>query len=139
MNKTYIVLLVVALALILAWLINMDLLFSKPAPVTNNQLQADLNECIAISEKSVAHMDAKVAFQQLEIIGRKARVMRLCMKDHAYTQNPDWTLFGESSAKALSQNGNISFDEAFETLRRTHMVQLNTPNNNTPLFWSPTP
>jgi hypothetical protein len=79
MNKTYIVLLVVALALILAWLINMDLLFSKPAPVTNNQLQADLNECIAISEKSVAHMDAKVAFQQLEIIGRKARVMRLCM------------------------------------------------------------
>lgn len=129
---------IILLGLLIAWVINMDLLFSKPEKQQTTQLQADLNECIAISEKSVAHLEAKVAFQQLEIIGRKARVMRLCMKDHAYIQNPDWTKFGESSAKTMSKNNPISFDEAFENLRRKHMVQFST-SNQTPPFWIPAP
>lgn len=136
MKTIYTVIVLIITGLLLAWLINMDFLLSQPTLAPKSQLNADLNACIAISEKSVSHMQAKVAFQQLEIVGRKARVMRMCMKDHGYTQNPDWTIFGQSSAKTISKDDNVSFNEAFETLRRDYMVQLNTPNN-TPPFWIP--
>ena len=123
-------------ALLIAWLINMGYIFSDDAPNAHidTQFQADLTECIAIAEKSVAQMKALVEFQQLEIIGRKARVMRNCMQDHQYIQNEKWTNFAHPIAQARAQAQQISVDEAFETLRREYMVMLKTPNQSPP-FW----
>jgi hypothetical protein len=130
----------IVVALLIAWLINMGYLFNEDSPNTpiNAQFQSNLTECITISEKSVAHMKALVAFQQLEIIGRKARVMRNCMQDHQYMQNQQWTNFANPIAEARGKAQQISFDEAFETLRREHMVMLKPPKN-TPAFWIATP
>lgn len=128
------------MALFVAWLINMGYLFSGESPNTpiDVQFQNNLSECITISEKSVAHMKALVAFQQLEIIGRKARVMRNCMQDHQYMQNQKWTDFANPIAEVRAQALKISFDEAFETLRREHMVMLKPPKD-TPAFWIANP
>jgi hypothetical protein len=135
-----IVVIFIVMALFVAWLINMGYLFSDESPNTpiDVQFQNNLSECITISEKSVAHMKALVAFQQLEIIGRKARVMRNCMQDHQYMQNQKWTDFANPIAEMRAQALKISFDEAFETLRREHMVMLKPPKD-TPAFWIVTP
>lgn len=99
-----------------------------------NLLEKDGVECVGIAEKSVAHMVAVVEFQQLEIIGRKARVMRNCMQDHGYQQNAAWTIFATPLAEKIAQETKVSFDEAFENLRRQHMVIFKAQHGQ-PLFW----
>lgn len=113
----------------------MDLLtFNKASSTQESLLEKDGMECVSIAEKSVANMVAVVEFQKLEIIGRKARVMRNCMQDHGYQQNPAWTTFATPIAEKTAQETNVSFDEAFETLRRQHMVIFKASNNQ-PLLW----
>lgn len=140
-NKYFLIVVIIVVTLMLAWLINMGFLFGDSANSSQKQvspaLYSAINECISISEKSVAHMQAKVPFQQLEIIGRKARVMRLCMQDHAYQQNPAWTTFANVKAKEIAQQENISEAEAFELLRREYMLMTHYENGS-PFFWIPT-
>lgn len=136
MKKIHLVIAVlITLILLVLWLINMDLLtFNKASSTQESLLEKDGMECVSIAEKSVANMVAVVEFQKLEIIGRKARVMRNCMQDHGYQQNPAWTTFATPIAEKTAQETNVSFDEAFETLRRQHMVIFKASNNQ-PLFW----
>jgi len=108
-------------ALLITWVINIGLLDEEPAP-KNTQLKLDLNSCIDI------------AFQQLEKVGRQARVMRLCMKDHAYQQNTEWTQIAKQLAKKNAEKKGISFNEAFENLRREHMILYDQPKG-LPAFW----
>lgn len=139
-SKYFLIVVIIVVTLMLAWLINMGFLFGDTSNSSQKQvspaLYSAINACISISEKSVAHMQAKVPFQQLEIIGRKARVMRLCMQDHDYQQSPAWTTFANVKAKEKAQQDNISEAEAFELLRRQYMV-MTRYESDIPLFWIP--
>ncbi len=134
------VLAVIVVGLLVAWLINMDVLFSYND--TDNQpmspAQTAINTCVETAEHSVAHLEVALEFQRLEKVGRQARVMRLCMDDHGYAQSAAWTTFAKQQVKTLVESQQISIDEAFENLRRQHMVMLSAPAN-TPDFWQTKP
>lgn len=129
-----------ALSLLIAWLINMDYLFpsaSQPPDAGKmSALQTTLNKCTNISEKAAAHLKETLEFQRLEKIGRQARVMRLCMTDHGYQQSNQWTTYAKPLAEIKAQAENISVDEAYENLRRMHMVLL-SPVSKAPAYWEP--
>ncbi len=113
----------------------MDFISLEKAPIAKNTaLMRDGNDCVAITEKSAAHLTAVVEFQKLEIIGRKARVMRSCMEDHGYLQNPAWTSYATPLAEEKARLQKISFNEAFENLRRQDMVLFQTESKK-PLYW----
>ena len=57
-------------------------------PKAKTALQKAGDECASIAENAVANMNAVVAFQMLEKEGRKINVMRRCMADHGYKENP---------------------------------------------------
>jgi len=123
------------LGLVFAWLINMDFIqLGEDTFEQNSALMRDGNACVAIAEKSVSHMVAVVAFQQLEITGRKARVMRNCMDDHGYIQNPAWVTYATPFAQELEKSQQISFNEAFENLTRQDMVLFQN-KSTIPLYW----
>jgi len=123
------------LGLIIAWLINMDFIqLGEHTFEQNTALMRDGNACVAIAEKSVSHMVAVVAFQQLEIIGRKARVMRNCMDDHGYIQNPAWVSYATPIAQKIVKSQQISFNEAFENLTRQDMVLFQS-RSKIPQYW----
>jgi len=97
-------------------------------------LEAVINECEGISENSVAHMVAVVEFQKLEIAGRKARVMQRCMNDHGFVENVAWSAYAKPIAEQNAKLNKISFDEALESLKRTHMLAFNA-GKSLPLYW----
>ncbi len=129
-----------ALSLLIAWLINMDYLFpnANQLPDTGKMtaLQTTINKCTNIAEKAAAHLKETLEFQRLEKIGRQARVMRLCMTDHGYQQSSKWTAYAKPLAKTKAQTENISVDEAYENLRRVHMLLL-SPASKAPAYWTP--
>jgi len=128
---------IVIIGLFVAWLINMDYIrLGEKTIEKNTALMRDGNACVAIAEKSVAHMVVVVEFQKLEIIGRKARVMRNCMDDHGYIQNPAWTSYATPIAQATAKSQQISFNEAFENLRRQDMVIFQSWEK-IPFYWAP--
>jgi hypothetical protein len=92
------------------------------------------DECAGIAENSVANMTAIVEFQKLEIQGRKFNVMRRCMADHAYFENPKWTAYAKPLAQSNSINEKISEDEAIENLRRNHMLVFKERPGQ-PIYW----
>lgn len=128
----------VILSLVIAWMINIDLIFSPDqhtvASPADTPLQKTINQCAAIADNSVAHLQEVVEFQRLEKIGRKARVMRLCMHDHHYQQHSQWTKYAKAEAIIQAKQNRISTDEAFESLRRAHMVLI-TPPPHVPHYW----
>lgn len=91
-------------------------------------------DCASIAENAVANMNAVVAFQMLEKEGRKINVMRRCMADHAYTENPKWTAYGAPIAKANAIKQGISVDEAIENLRRADMMDFSVSEQK-PIYW----
>lgn len=92
------------------------------------------DECVAIADKSVAHMVAVVEFQKLEIAGRKVRVMRQCMNDHGFYENPAWLKFASPMVQATATKNNISIDEALENLKRIKMLVF-IEKDGEPIFW----
>ncbi len=84
-------------------------------------LSTTINDCDEITERAAAHLKAVVEFQKLEIIGRKARVFKLCMRDHGYKENKRWLDYTTPIAKKEANAANISVDEALENLRRADM------------------
>ncbi len=103
-------------------------------PHKTSDLELAGDECVAIADKSVAHMVAVVEFQKLEIAGRKVRVMRQCMNDHGFYENPAWLKFASPMAEVTAKKDNISIDEALENLKRIKMVVF-TAKQDEPIFW----
>ena len=126
------------LGLFIAWLINMDYLFYSQSPSSSENkktvLQTTINQCTNIAEKAAAHLPEALPFQRLEKIGRQARVMRLCMGDNGFEQSDAWTSYAQPLAKANAQTEGISVNEAFENLRRQHMILL-SPLVGVPSYW----
>ena len=101
---------------------------------TKTKLETAVEQCDVIAEKSVAHLTAIVAFQKLEIDGRKINVMRRCMKDHGFKENPAWLVYAAPLAKTNAFKLKVSKDEALENLKRVAMYQFKGDDHQ-PLYW----
>jgi hypothetical protein len=97
-------------------------------------LEAAGEQCDVIAEKSVAHLTAVVAFQKLEIYGRKINVMRRCMKDHGFVENPEWLSHATPISKKNALSFGVSEDEALENLKRIAMYEFIKVDSQ-PLYW----
>jgi len=73
--------------------------------------------CAGIAENAVANLHAIIEFQKLEISARKANVMKRCMEDHGFKENPAWLTYANSLANQNASKLNISQDEALENLK----------------------
>ncbi|CAN4273605.1 hypothetical protein MCECM63_01283 [Methylophilaceae bacterium] len=107
-------------------------------PKAKTALQKAGDECASIAENAVANMNAVVAFQMLEKEGRKINVMRRCMADHGYTENPKWLAYGAPIAKANALKQGVSEDEAIENLRRANMMVF-AVSEQQPIYWTAKP
>ncbi|CEN55680.1 hypothetical protein [Candidatus Methylopumilus turicensis] len=97
-------------------------------------LRKAVDDCAGIADNAVANMTAIVEFQKLEIQGRKINVIRRCMADHGFTENPGWLRFATPVAHADALAQKISDDEAIENLRRKSMMELDE-SSNSPIYW----
>ena len=91
-------------------------------------------ECDLIAEKAAMALPEALPFQRLEKMARRARVMQNCMTDRGYAENPAWVKFAEPLAQQQAKQQQISQNEAYESLRRSHMLIFYTPSD-TPLYW----
>jgi hypothetical protein len=107
-------------------------------PKAKTALQKAGDECASIAENAVANMNAVVAFQMLEKEGRKINVMRRCMADHGYKENPKWLAYGAPIAKANALKQGVSEDEAIENLRRANMMEFAVSEQH-PIYWTAQP
>ncbi len=107
-------------------------------PKAKTALQKAGDECASIAENAVANMNAVVAFQMLEKEGRKINVMRRCMADHGYAENPKWLAYGAPIAKANALKQGVSEDEAIENLRRANMMVF-AVSEQQPIYWTAKP
>lgn len=103
-------------------------------PIENTALKEVLDQCNDITERAAAHLVAVVEFQKLEIIGRKARVFKMCVQDHGYIENQYWLSHSQPIAEKNAIDGNISVNEALENLRRTDMM-VSTGVADKPVYW----
>lgn len=101
-------------------------------------LQKVGDECAGIADNAVANLTAVVEFQKLEIQGRKFNVMRRCMTDQGFVENPDWRNYATPIAQSASVQQGISVDEAIENLRRVHMMIFHHVAHQ-PIYWVPHP
>lgn len=134
-NKRVLIPVILVSALIAIYLFSL-FQFNHANPTQQTQLRKVGDECAGISENAVAKMTAVVEFQKLEIHGRKINVMRLCMKDHGFVENPNWFVYAQPISLASSVKQNISQDEAIENLRRLDMMQFDETSKH-PIYWSP--
>ena len=107
-------------------------------PKAKTALQKAGDECASIAENAVANMNAVVAFQMLEKEGRKINVMRRCMADRGYAENPKWLAYGAPIAKANALKQGVSEDEAIENLRRANMMVF-AVSDQQPIYWTAKP
>ena len=121
--------------IVCAWAVNyFDLLEPSEAPSTDNALLNAGEKCAGIAENAVSKIVAVVEFQKLEIIGRKARVMRNCMADNGYVESSAWVSYATPLAQKAVGTEKISFNEALENLKRVAMYRFAT-DENVPIFW----
>ncbi|MFN9900099.1 MAG: hypothetical protein ACK55Z_15180, partial [bacterium] len=76
------------------------------------------NFCLGIAEKSVANRQAIVEFQKYEILGDKAMVMRKCMEDNGFEENPACLIENKKKMQEKIKDSQISEDEAIENLKK---------------------
>ncbi len=88
---------------------------------TLTALEKTGDECSFISEKAAMQLPEALPFQKLEKAARKARVLNTCMQDRGYTENPQWVKNAKPVAQKNAESQQISYDEAYETLRRKAM------------------
>ena len=93
------------------------------------------DECIGISEKAIIGLTATVEFQKQEILSRKANVMKNCMADRGFHENPAWREYTLSIAKANAAKQAISNDEAIENIRKIEMW-IFKKQDSPPLYWA---
>jgi len=128
------ILLMVVLVVVLAFLAAYTQQKKVAPPQTDTVLQTAIQQCGDITERAAAHLVAIVEFQRLEIIGRKARVFKICMQDHGYIENPAWLNDSQSIVKQIAQKNHISIDEALENLRRANMA-VPIGEGDRPNYW----
>ena len=92
------------------------------------------NFCLGVAEKAVANRQAIVEFQKYEILGDKASIMRNCMEENGFEENPSWLSENKKIIQNKIKDSQISEDEAIENLKREAIYIFRTSDNKT-LFW----
>lgn len=92
------------------------------------------DECEGISEKAIIGMTPVVEFQKLELLSRKANVLKRCMVDRGFNEDAVWRKYAEPLAKLNASKQNISFDEAIENIRKVDMWVFKKESQR-PLYW----
>jgi hypothetical protein len=92
------------------------------------------DECEGISEKAIIGMTPVVEFQKLELLSRKANVLKRCMADRGFNEDAVWRKYAEPLAKLNASKQNISFDEAIENIRKVDMWVFKKESQR-PLYW----
>lgn len=92
------------------------------------------NFCLGVAEKSVANRQAIVEFQKFEILGDKAIVMRRCMEENGFEENPLWLKENVNLIHNQPRNSEISEDEAIENLKR-ESIYIFYAEDKKPLYW----
>ena len=113
------------------WYINLT---ADSSPQTMTALEKIGDECDLISEKAAMHLPEALPFQKLEKIARKARVLNSCMYDRAYIENPAWVKFAQPIAQTNAETQHVSYDEAYEALRRKAMYVFKALEG-APAYW----
>jgi hypothetical protein len=107
------------------WVWNSDV---DEAPVMISELEKTGDACDTIAQKAAAHLPEALPFQRLEKAARAARVVETCMHDRAYIENPAWEKWAQPIAQQQADAQHISFNEAYETLKRKSMYAFKTPS-----------
>ena len=92
------------------------------------------DECMDISEKAIIGMAPVVEFQKIELLSRKANVLKNCMADRGFHEDAVWRKYAEPLAKINASKQNISFDEAIENIRKVDMWIFKEQGQR-PLYW----
>jgi hypothetical protein len=103
-------------------------------PTQITALEKSGGECDLISEKAAMSLPEALPFQKLEKAARKARVLENCMHDRAYIENPAWVTYAQPIVQKAAETQHISFNEAYENLRRKSMYVFK-PAQGEPLYW----
>jgi hypothetical protein len=127
---------IVTVLVALCWiLLPQYFLGAKPSQVeAKTVLQENGDLCAGIAENAVANFQVMLEFQKLEKAGRKANVMRHCMRDHGFEENPVWLEYNIPISKKKAEQLSISSDEALENLKREAMY-LFAHANQVPSYW----
>ena len=118
----------------LAWLLLINNRNQSSSNQEITQLEHMGDECVGISEKAVIGMTPVVDFQKLELLSRKANVLKNCMADRGFREDPAWRKYAEPLARVSASQQHISFDEAIETMRKSDML-LFKKQAQRPLYW----
>lgn len=105
---------------------------AKTKKPSSLQIKGDF--CAGIAENAIANLPTIVEFQRLEMLARKANVMKHCMTDQGFTENPAWLDHAYARAHRDSVKLNISEDEALQNLRKQDMFIFNQESKS-PLYW----
>lgn len=97
-------------------------------------LEDKSNFCLSIAEKAVANRQAIVEFQKYEILGDKGMVMRKCMEDNGFEENPAWLIENKKIIEEKIKDSQISEDKAIENLKR-EAIYIFVNLKNQPLYW----
>lgn len=128
---------IIGLAVILCFLAWFFLINNQNQSLSNTEttrLERMGDECTGISEKAIIGMTPVVEFQKLELLSRKANVLKNCMADRGFREDPVWRKYAEPLAKTNASEQNISFDEAIENIRKVDMwVFKKQPERS--LYW----
>jgi uncharacterized protein YpmB len=89
---------------------------------------------LGIAEKSVANRQAIVEFQKYEILGDKAMVMRNCMEENGFEENPLWVNEKTKVIQQKAKDGDISEDAVLENLKKEAIYSF-TNSDHQPLYW----
>ena len=84
--------------------------------------------CIRDSRQAI------VEFQKYEILGDKAMVMRKCMDENGFEENPNWLSENIKIVQAKPKDADISEDGVLENLKREAIYILVNSSNQT-LYW----
>lgn len=134
MLKTFfIVILSISLLLLVYFSFNFYLLSQSNLP-NKTLLEEKGNFCLGISEKAVADRQAIVEFQKYEILGDKAMVMRKCMDENGFEENPLWVSENLKVLQTKGKETDISEDAVMENLKK-EAIYIFVNSNDQLLYW----
>lgn len=134
MNKTIPIIGCIAIAVCSAWYFLTVKQGASSSSQAFTRLERMGDECSGISEKAIIGMTPVVEFQKLELLSRKANVLKNCMADRGFHEDPIWRKYAEPLAKVNASKQAISFDEAIENIRKVDMWIFRMQDQH-PLYW----
>lgn len=128
---------IVGSAIIIAFLAWFFLIVKQNASLPKQKitiLERMGDECVGISEKAIIGITPVVEFQKMELLSRKANVLKNCMADRGFHEDAVWRKYAEPLARIKASKQTISIDEAIENIRKVDMLIFKKQGQR-PLYW----